>query len=161
MDNYSYIANAHGEYIDQLYKAYQENPQSVDESWQRFFEGFEFSIARYGENGKPLDGDDHGSQKETRVRNLIYAYRSRAHLKSDTNPVRQRRQHTTRLDLENFGLSEGDLNEEFEIFKELVPTAENLTYVIWKILREVMDDKFDLSVRLWETERNSVIYPAV
>lgn len=54
-----------------------------------------------------------------------------------------------------------NLNEEFDIFKELVPTAENLTYVIWKLLREALEDRLDISVRLWETERNSVIYPAV
>lgn len=120
MDKYSYIANAHGDYIDQLYHSYKENPDTVDESWQRFFEGFEFSIAKYGENGHTAEGaETMVSSKETQVRNLIYAYRSRAHLKSDTNPVRERRKHTTRLDLENFGLSESDLEVEFEIGKEL------------------------------------------
>ncbi len=120
MDKYSYISNAHGEYIDQLYKSYKEDPNSVDESWQRFFEGFEFSQQKYGEDGQASDGGgDFVSQKETRIRNLIYAYRSRAHLKSDTNPVRERRAHKTRLDLENFGLSNADLDEEFEIGKEL------------------------------------------
>ena len=54
-----------------------------------------------------------------------------------------------------------NLNEEFEEFKELVPTAENLCIVIWQILRENIDQKYDLSVRLWETERNSVVFPAV
>ena len=54
-----------------------------------------------------------------------------------------------------------NLNEEFEEFKDMVPTAENLCYMIWKILREQIDDKYDLSVRLWETERNSVVFPAV
>ncbi|MEL7002877.1 MAG: hypothetical protein AAFN93_09115, partial [Bacteroidota bacterium] len=51
MDKYSYIANAHGDYIDELYKAYQSDPSSVDESWQKFFEGFEFSLQKYGEEG--------------------------------------------------------------------------------------------------------------
>ena len=32
MDKYSYIANAHGNYLDELFKAYQENPESIDES---------------------------------------------------------------------------------------------------------------------------------
>lgn len=53
-----------------------------------------------------------------------------------------------------------NLNEEFEEFKTLVPTAENLCYVIWNILREVIDDKYELAVRLWETPRNYVEYPA-
>ena len=54
-----------------------------------------------------------------------------------------------------------NLKEEFDEFKELVPTAENLCIVIWQILRANIDDKYDLSVRLWETERNSVVFPAV
>ncbi len=53
-----------------------------------------------------------------------------------------------------------NLNEEFEEFKTNVPTSENFCYVIWKILREQIDSKYELSVRLWETPRNSVEYPA-
>ena len=53
-----------------------------------------------------------------------------------------------------------NLNEEIAEFKTTVPTAENLCYEIWKILREQLDNKYDLSVRLWETPRNSVVYPA-
>ena len=41
MDKYSYIANAHGNYIDELYQSFKQDPKAVDESWQRFFEGFE------------------------------------------------------------------------------------------------------------------------
>ncbi|SHJ42462.1 2-oxoglutarate dehydrogenase E1 component [Hymenobacter daecheongensis DSM 21074] len=43
MDAYSYIANAHGDYIEQLYQAYKQNPESVDFGWRKFFEGFDFS----------------------------------------------------------------------------------------------------------------------
>lgn len=117
MDKYSYISNADVGYIDDLYQSYKENPENVDESWRKFFEGFEFSQQRYGDNGAPgaaLEGS-----KEIKVRNLIYAHRSRAHLKSDTNPVRPRRKHNVRLELDNFGLSEEDLNEEFEVGSEI------------------------------------------
>ena len=53
-----------------------------------------------------------------------------------------------------------NLNTEFEEFKTMTSTAENLCYVIWTILRERLDDKYDIHVRLWETPRNSVEYPA-
>ena len=53
-----------------------------------------------------------------------------------------------------------NLNEEIEEFKDINPTAENICYVIWKILRETLDEKFDLFVRLYETPRNYVEYPA-
>ena len=53
-----------------------------------------------------------------------------------------------------------NLNLDTEEFRELNPTAENICYVIWKILREKLDKKYDLSIRLYETPRNYVEYPA-
>ncbi|MCG8320996.1 MAG: 2-oxoglutarate dehydrogenase E1 component [Cytophagales bacterium] len=112
MDKYSYIANAHGSYIDELYKSYKQDPGSVDQSWQKFFEGFDFSLQKYGENGVEAAEIDH---RETNVRDLIHAYRSRGHLKSDTNPVRPRRKHNVKLNPGDFGLTEADLDHEFDI----------------------------------------------
>ncbi len=118
MDKYSYIANAHGNYIDELYQSYQKDPESVDQSWQQFFEGFDFSQQNY--NGlASTDDSPKVSSKETRVRNLIHAYRMRGHLKSDTNPVRERREHDARIGLEDFGLSESDLKEEFAVGEDI------------------------------------------
>lgn len=53
-----------------------------------------------------------------------------------------------------------NLNEDTEEFKELNPTAENIVCVIWEKIRKRLDIKYDLSVRLFETERNFVEYPA-
>ena len=53
-----------------------------------------------------------------------------------------------------------NLNLDTEEFINLNPTAENICYVIWKILRSHLDEKYDLSVRLYETPRNFVEYPA-
>lgn len=53
-----------------------------------------------------------------------------------------------------------NLNLDTEEFKTLNPTAENICYVIWKLLRAKLDEKYDLSVRLFETPRNFVEYPA-
>ena len=118
MEQYSYISNADISYIDELYKKFSENPESVDISWRRFFEGFEFSgIAgkSNGANGQSTEvADDFISLKELGVRNLIHSYSTRGHLKSDTNPVRQRRQHKVRLDLTDFGLTEQDLDNEYK-----------------------------------------------
>jgi 2-oxoglutarate dehydrogenase E1 component len=117
MDKYTYIANAHGNYIEELYQSYKNDPQSVDESWQKFFEGFEFSQKDFGGNGKAQE--TRVSSKETQVRNLIQAYRMRGHLKSKTNPVRERRPHDARISLEEFGLKQEDLKEEFSIGQEI------------------------------------------
>ncbi len=53
-----------------------------------------------------------------------------------------------------------NLNLDCPEFKDLLPTAENVCYVIWTLLRSKMDDKFQISVRLYETQRNFVEYPA-
>lgn len=49
-----------------------------------------------------------------------------------------------------------NLNLDTDEFKNLNPTAENIAVVIWNILREKIDRKFELSIRLYETERNYV-----
>ncbi|MFY0689837.1 MAG: 2-oxoglutarate dehydrogenase E1 component [Cyclobacteriaceae bacterium] len=118
MDSYSYVGNADVSMIDDLYQCYKENPESVDESWKKFFQGYEFSLSKYGENGDTTASDEISSD-EIKVRNYIYAHRSRAHLKSDTNPVRERRQHVVRLELENFGLGDADLDKEFNVGSEI------------------------------------------
>ncbi len=51
-----------------------------------------------------------------------------------------------------------NLNLDCPEFANLIPTAENIAVVIWNKLRLRLDPKFDLEVRLWETDRNSVLY---
>lgn len=54
-----------------------------------------------------------------------------------------------------------NLNEDTTEFKNINPTAENIAIVVYDILREKIDMKFDLQIRLYETERNFVEYPAL
>lgn len=51
-----------------------------------------------------------------------------------------------------------NLNTDVDEFRTLNPTAENIVVVIWDILREKLDSDLDLSVVLYETERNFVEY---
>ena len=53
-----------------------------------------------------------------------------------------------------------NLNLDTEFFHRLNPTAENIAVVIWRILRQKIDSKFELKITLYETERNFVEYPA-
>ncbi len=53
-----------------------------------------------------------------------------------------------------------NLNLDTPYFKNLNPTAENIAVVIWRILRQHIDNAYDLKVKLYETERNFVEYPA-
>lgn len=140
MDKYSYISNAHVAYIDELYEDYKKDPESIEPSWKTFFDGFDFAITKFGEDedgGAVSGGSSNGAAKngalatkgtimdmeqlpkEIKVRALIHAYRSRAHLRSKTNPVRERRDRKALIDLEDFGLSEADLNTEFQAGNEI------------------------------------------
>jgi 2-oxoglutarate dehydrogenase E1 component len=131
MDKFSYISNADVGYLDQLFQSYKSDPQSVDATWQKFFEGYEFSQQRFGENGAPAS--DSLSVKETQVRNLIFAYRSFGHLKSKTNPVRERRNHNVQLDHKTFGLTDADLDADFDVAAEIGMQRTSLRKIIERL----------------------------
>ncbi len=112
MDNLTYLNGGSVEYIDNLYQNYKSNPESVEFGWQKFFEGFELGRSAEG----PVSYGDQTPEyflKEINVLNLIEGYRQRGHLFTKTNPVRERRKHLPTLDIENFGLSEADLQTVF------------------------------------------------
>jgi len=52
-----------------------------------------------------------------------------------------------------------NLNLDTQEFKELNPTAENIAMVIYGILRKQLDNRYELKITLYETERNYVEYP--
>ena len=121
MERFSFLNAIHSEYISELYEQYQKFPDSVEPSWKAFFQGFDFASTSY--NGHSLNGEFTSENiaeipekvlKEFKVINLIDGYRNRGHLFTKTNPVRERRQHSPTLDLENFGLTEKDLDETFD-----------------------------------------------
>ena len=111
MDQYSYLSNAEPAVIDELYNQFKQDPTSVEESWKRFFEGFEFG--HYGQNGTTEKVSDDHLRKELSVVHLIHAYRSRGHLLSKTNPIRERKDRDPGVALHYFNLVDADLNENF------------------------------------------------
>lgn len=115
MDKISYLGNADVNAIEHLYNQYKQNPANVDLGWQKFFEGFEFAQTDFSASG----GIPENFQKEFNVINLINAYRTRGHLFTKTNPVRDRRKYSPTLEIENFGLSKTDLNLIFQAGEEV------------------------------------------
>jgi len=51
-----------------------------------------------------------------------------------------------------------NLNLDCPEFKQLNPTAENVAAVIYRLMREVLDKRYELSIKLWETENNIVYF---
>lgn len=117
MDKYSFLNAAHTAYFADLYEQYQQDPDSVEPSWKAFFQGYDFGSDNYGLDGEVMEGvstqvPEH-VQKEFQVLKLIDAYRTRGHLFTKTNPVRDRRKYAPTLEIENFGLYQNDLNTVF------------------------------------------------
>jgi 6-pyruvoyltetrahydropterin/6-carboxytetrahydropterin synthase len=53
-----------------------------------------------------------------------------------------------------------NLNIETPYFKDLIPTTENLSMIIYNLIRERIDPEFEIRIRLYETPRIFVDYPA-
>ena len=131
MDKYSFLNAAHTSFFAELYDRYLTSPDSIEPSWRAFFQGFDFGLessldeldlASAGSlslsNGQQLEVPQ-SLQKEFQVIKLIDGYRSRGHLFTQTNPVRERRKYEPTLDISNFGLSEADLETTFDAGKVL------------------------------------------
>jgi 2-oxoglutarate dehydrogenase E1 component len=110
MDKVTYVGNADVNAIEHLYQSYCKDPESVDIGWRKFFEGFDFARTNFEDGGEIPEN----FQKEFKVINLINGYRSRGHLFTKTNPVRERRKYEPTLAIENFGLEASDLETVFQ-----------------------------------------------
>jgi 2-oxoglutarate dehydrogenase E1 component len=126
MDKVSYVGNADVNAIDHLYQQYRQDSESVDIGWKKFFEGFEFAQSNYEEGGAIPEN----FQKEFKVLNLINGYRTRGHLFTKTNPVRERRKYAPTLAIENFGLTDSDLDEVFQAGEEIGIGSATLRNII-------------------------------
>ena len=115
MDTFSYLAASDPAALDNLYQQYLENPSSVDNSWASFFEGVDFATKNYPQKPQTANGEiPENVSREFKVINLINGYRSRGHLFTRTNPVRERRKYTPTLEIQNFGLSGADLETVYQ-----------------------------------------------
>jgi 2-oxoglutarate dehydrogenase E1 component len=126
MKDFSYITNSHPAFIEETYKAFVQDPSSVDPDLKKFFEGFDFAVssghagtgaatsasAKTVTNASGVDW-----QKEINVYRLILGYRNRGHLLSTTNPIRPRKDRQANLDLSYFSLSDADLSQTFQAGK--------------------------------------------
>jgi 2-oxoglutarate dehydrogenase E1 component len=124
MDKFSFLNAIHPTQIAELYEKYLQYPDSVEPSWRAFFQGFDFgsenSAHEFFGTTEPAETPEYDVGaicadviKEFQVVKLIDGYRTRGHLFTKTNPVRDRRKYTPTLAIENFGLSQHDLKATF------------------------------------------------
>jgi 2-oxoglutarate dehydrogenase E1 component len=143
MDKYTYIANSDAAYIEELYNSYKQDAASVDEGWQKFFEGFDFSQkypvngnghANGAANGKEVAAtgkvDPSRIRKEMEVVHLIRGFRSRGHLLATTNPIQKRKDRQPQLDIADFNLGPEDLDSVFEAGVEVFGRPASLREIV-------------------------------
>ncbi|GAB1308708.1 2-oxoglutarate dehydrogenase E1 component [Urechidicola sp. KH5] len=114
MDKFSFLNAVHSEFISDLYDQYLVNPDAVEPTWRSFFQGYDLANENYSIDGEEIEVEvPEQVHKEFRVLDMINGYRTRGHLFTKTNPVRNRRTYRPTLELSNFGLSENDLDTTF------------------------------------------------
>ena len=123
----SYLNRTNLEYVENLMDLYQENPESVDPVWQKFFEGvevgqkgdLEFKSPPFNENGTKDDLDSSSpsntDSSELKVYELIQAYRDYGHLKAQLDPLNLRDGRPLFFDFKSFNLSESDASKVFSV----------------------------------------------
>ena len=107
------------EYIDQLYEAFKESPESVSPEWRHYFYGFEHA------SGGPLSAAAFaarptatvvGADSTSAIGRLLMAYRMLGHLMSDTDPLGiEARERPAELTPEYYGLDEVALRQRVSV----------------------------------------------
>ncbi|CAM1359238.1 2-oxoglutarate dehydrogenase E1 component [Tenacibaculum litoreum] len=131
MDKFSFLNAAHAGFIGDLYEQYQKNPDAIEPSWRSFFQGYDLANENYSLTDEEVSVEvPEEVRKEFLVIDLINGYRTRGHLFTKTNPVRNRRTYTPTLDIENFGLNQSDLSTVFSAGEILGIGPKSLAEII-------------------------------
>ena len=99
------------EYIDEQYRKWKSDPNSVPKGWHFYFEGFELGISR--KTGSGDKGDDAHTRLQSNVDQLIYRYRDLGHLLACMDPLEACPTEHPLLSLDAFQLSLEDLDNPF------------------------------------------------
>ena len=158
---------ANADILEASYRAWLENPHSVDATWRAFFQGFTLGTSGNLINGEapaPLTPTAAASLphslKQSHVLSLIYHYRSIGHLQAHLDPLSEPPAPSPKLQLSEFKLSEADLDDHFDVGHYLQGGQMKLRDIVDK-LRDTYCGNIgveyihiqDTDVRRWLQER--------
>src|SRR3954470_19507553 len=125
MNSMTLPTRANADVIESAYRAWLDNPDSVDPTWRAFFQGFTLGNTGgtlAGANGANGTGahDTAGisiidSLRQSQVHSLVYHYRSIGHHQAHLDPLSDAPPPSPRLKLSEFGLDENDLDQSFDV----------------------------------------------
>ncbi len=111
----SFAQGSNADFVDLLYQQYQKDPDSIDISWKRFFDGVEFAGKGNLNLNLNLGGASDGASLEgAMVEAYINAYRRLGHLSADLNPLRPRQDVAADMTLAAHGLGKVSLDSVFQ-----------------------------------------------
>jgi 2-oxoglutarate dehydrogenase E1 component len=130
MRSFDFSHHGNIDYIDDVYRQYQLDPASVDESWRAYFAGFETGLARSeGGSGMPL-ADNTGGMG---VYDLVHTYRELGHFEANIDPLGADRPRQPLLDLAEFNMSDKDMDRLVSTGSFCGPTDGTLRDLIAKL----------------------------
>src|SRR5438309_7130281 len=103
-------ARANLNLIEENYRRWQENPDSVDAGWSAFFEGFELGNLPQQNGATAAEAEAREAALQTRIDGLIYAYCSLGHTIARVDPLAEARPQNPSLTLPELGFTESDLD---------------------------------------------------
>ena len=121
---FSYATATNVGYIEEQYEKFRKDPNSVEPTWSKFFEGYEFALTNGA--GSDAGGSEGGDQEAAKVEAYINAYRVLGHLSSDLNPLAPKPALRDDMSPANHGL--GKVNKTRKFVAANLPTNTPMTF---------------------------------
>jgi 2-oxoglutarate dehydrogenase E1 component len=121
-NKFSYATATNVGYIEEQYERFKKDPAAVEESWRKFFEGYEFAVTHGAGDDAPGGGD----QEAAKVEAYINAYRVLGHLSAHLNPLAPKPPLRADMSAENHGLK--GVNKTRKFVAANLPTATPMTF---------------------------------
>ncbi len=146
--------------VEEYHQRWRNDPDSVDESWRNFFEGYELGSTPSTAEREP-PGAAPAQEAVKAVTRLVDAYREMGHILADLDPLKLTPQQQTdeQLDLAAFGLSEADMDQVFysKLGENQSCTLRQLLAILRETYCRTIGVEFmhirNLEVRRWLLER--------
>ena len=122
-NKFTYATATNVGYMEELYEKFRKDPNSVEESWRKFFEGYEFAVTNgAGEGAAAGKGD----QEAAMVEAYINAYRVLGHRSSYLNPLAPKPALRSDMMPDSHGLK--DVNKSRKFVAANLPTETPMTF---------------------------------
>ena len=112
---FTIATRSNAELLEANYRKWKDDPQSVNETWRAYFEGFELGLTEpRAKRGKQTVQGEASASKQMNVSSLIYRYRSIGHTQANLDPLSSAPPSNPDLALNRFDLDEKDLEQSFD-----------------------------------------------